>query len=75
VQSIRESLVLDAKGRSSALQAFELTGIVDLKCKFNSPFLFSSNHVALLRHYALKDEMGVPRENGRLGGVAGSVVD
>jgi hypothetical protein len=41
-----------------------LTRIKGLKGKLNSPFLFSQNHVALLRHHALRDKLCVPRENG-----------
>jgi hypothetical protein len=62
-------------GFCSAPEAFKLTRLVSLKGKLNSPFSFSQNHVVLLRHVALSDEIVMPSKTGPLGGLARSAVD
>jgi hypothetical protein len=75
VESIRESLVCNIEGCSSASQSLKLARIVGLKSKLKPAFVMNRYHVALLRHYVMRIKLVVPRENGRLGGLAGSVVE
>jgi hypothetical protein len=46
---------------------------IGLKSKLKPAFVLDRYHVALLGHYVMTTKLVVPRENGRLGGLAGSV--
>ena len=67
--------MFNVEGGSSASKASELAGIISLKCKINPAFLLSKYCVALLRHRVLMVMVVVPRKSGRLGDVAGSVME
>jgi hypothetical protein len=73
VESIRESLVCDIEGCSSATQSLKMARFIGLKSKLKPAFVLDRYHVALLGHYVMTTKLVVPRENGRLGGLAGSV--
>ena len=66
VKPIREPLVFNVKGYSSASQAFKLARCISLKCKVNPAFLFNRYRVTLLRHLTLIVMLVVPRKSGRL---------
>jgi hypothetical protein len=70
-------MVGNVEGRSSASKSFKLglARSISLKGKLKSTFLLDIYRVALLRHCMLISIRVVPRENGWLGGLAGSVVD
>jgi hypothetical protein len=68
VELIRESLVCNIEGSSSALQSLRLARYIGLKSKLKSTFVLDSCCVALLRHYVLRRKLVVLRKNGRLGG-------
>jgi hypothetical protein len=68
VESIRESLVCDIEGCSSASQSLKLARFIGLKSKLKPAFVLDTYHVALLEHYVMRTKLVVPRENGRLGG-------
>jgi hypothetical protein len=74
VESIREPLVWNVKGCSSASQALKLACYIGRKSKIKSAPFLNSYHVVLLRHYVLR-KLVVPRKSGRLDGVAGSMVE
>lgn len=74
VDAIREPLVFDVKGGSSASEASKLARTVSLDRKVNPAFLLISHRVIVLRHTMLKVKLVVPRKSGRLGGLAVSVM-
>jgi hypothetical protein len=74
VELIRESLVCNIKGRSSASQSLKLARGIGLKSKLKSTFFLDSYRVALLRHYVMRRKLVVLRKNGRIDGLAGSMV-
>ena len=63
------------KGYSSALQSLKLARFISVKSKLKSTFVLNSYRVALLRHYVIRRKLVVPRKNGRLDGLAGSMVE
>jgi hypothetical protein len=67
--------VFDVKGCSSASQALKLACSIGRKSKIKSAPFLNSYRVVLLRHYVLIGKLIVLRKSGRLGGVAGSVVE
>jgi hypothetical protein len=73
MESIRESLVCDIEGCSSASRSLELARFIGLKSKLKPAFVLDRYYVALLGHYVMRTKLVVPRENGRLGGLAGLV--
>ena len=75
VEPIRESLVRNVKGCSSASQSLKLARFISVKSKLKSTFVLNSYRVALLRHYVIRRKLVVPRKNGRLDGLAGSMVE
>jgi hypothetical protein len=75
VKPIRESLVCNTKSCSSASQSLKLARYIGLKGKLKSTFFLDSYRVALLRHYVMRRKLVVPRKNGRLDGLAGSMVE
>jgi len=75
VEPIRESLVHNIKGYSSALQSLKLARFISVKSKLKSTFVLNSYRVALLRHYVIRRKLVVLRKNGRLDGLAGSMVE
>jgi hypothetical protein len=75
IELIREFLVCNIEGCSSASQSLKLARRVGLKRKLKSAFVLYRYHVALLRHYVMRTKLVVLRANGRLGGLAGSVVE
>jgi hypothetical protein len=75
VELIRESLVCNIEGCSSASQSLKLARRVGLKSKLKPAFVLYRYYVALLRHYVMRTKLVVLRENSRLGGLASSVVE
>lgn len=75
VEPIREPLVFDVKGCSSASQASKLAKFVSLKCKDNSVFLLIRHYVTLLRHLVLIEMGVVPRKSSRFNDIAVSVIE
>jgi hypothetical protein len=75
VEPIREPLVWNVKGCSSASQALKLACSIGRKSKIKSAPFLNSYRVVLLRHYVLRRKLVVPRKSGRLDGVAGSMVE
>ena len=75
MESIRESLVCNFEGCSSASQALKLARCIGLKSKLKPAFALESYRVVLLRHYVMRTKLVVPRESGRLDGLAGSMVE
>jgi hypothetical protein len=73
--------VCSIEGCSSASQSLKLARYISLKSKFKSIFVLDSYRIALLRHYVVRRKLVVPKERwpawwfGRLGGLAGSVVE
>jgi hypothetical protein len=65
----------NVEGCSSASQALKLARRIGLTSKLKSAFVLDSYRVVLLRHYATRTKLLVPRKSGRLGGSAGSVVE
>ena len=64
----------NVKRLSSASEAAKLTSLESLDSKDNSAFSVSVLHLVLLMYTVLSTKLVVPRESGRFGGVAGSVV-
>ena len=75
IEPIRESLVRNVKDYSSALQSLKLARFISVKSKLKSTFVLNSYRVALLRHYVIRRKLVMPRKNGRLDGLAGSMVE
>ena len=75
VEPIRESLVRNVKGYSSASQSLKLARFISVKSKLKPTFVLNSYRVALLRHYVIRRKLVVPRKNGRLDGLAGLMVE
>jgi hypothetical protein len=73
VKSIRESLVCDIEGCSGVLQSLKLARFIGLESKLKPAFVLDRYQVASLGHYVMRTKLVVPRENDRLGGLAGSV--
>jgi hypothetical protein len=67
VESIRESLVCNVEGYSSASQALKLARRIGLTSKLKPAFVSDSYSVVLLRHYVTRIKLVVPRKSGRLG--------
>jgi hypothetical protein len=68
VEPIREPLVWNVKGCSSASQALKLACSIGQKSKIKSAPFLNSYRVVLLRHYVLRRKLVVPRKSGRLDG-------
>jgi hypothetical protein len=75
VEPIREPLVWNVKGCSSASQALKLACSIGRKSKIKSAPFLNSYRVVLWRHYVLRRKLVVPRKSGRLDGVAGLIVE
>ena len=67
--------MFNVEGSSSAPYALKLARGIGLKSEINSTLFLNGYRVALLRHCVLMRRRAMPRKSGRLGGVAGSVVE
>ena len=74
VGAIRKPLIGHVEQLGSASEATKLASVKGLKSKNNFTFSLCISRVALLGHIVLSVKVVVPRESGRLGGLAGSVV-
>jgi hypothetical protein len=75
MEPIREPLVFDIEGCSSASQALELARSIGLKSKIKSTFFLNSYRAVSLRPCMLMGIRAMPRKSGRLGDMPGSVME